>query len=315
MFYKLPLIIGISLSFCVCIGVAPSTAAAQCQTDGCGGSYVESSADAVFDSDVGSLQQYDEPNCADGSCQRRPTCPADYCGPYVSVFGGWTTIDRFRSLGIVTEQTTVIPPPAGTMDPTLYQTDATQLERSFQTDDGGAGGFALGRQVHPQARMELEFGYREHDFDSFRVSAYTESSISTDPTADPDFDNLLMTGISTESAVGDFQSYSIMGNFLYDFSPRFVKRFNLYGGGGIGILNVSGTATTATDIYDVNDSTFAYQIIFGVNRSVTQRIDMFLDYRFLSASSISVTDTSNGASLGSFELNSNNLFFGMRFRK
>lgn len=317
---KLSLIIGITFSYCAFIGVATSTVVAQCQSGGCDGGYAGSSSDGgVFESNVESGQPYDFPSCADGSCQRPPTCPSSYCGPYISVFGGWTTIDRFRTLGIVTEQvtTTIVPPVNPGDDATrIYEYDGTQLERSFQTDDGGAGGFALGRQVHPQARMELEFGYRQNDFDSFRVEEYTDSFITTDIAEnDPVFDNLALTDVNTVAAVGEMRSYSIMGNFLYDFSPRFVRRYNLYGGGGIGILNVSGTPTTATDVYDVNDTTFAYQIIFGVNRSVTQRIDMFLDYRFLSASSISVTDASNGASLGSFELNSNNLFFGMRFRK
>jgi opacity protein-like surface antigen len=199
-------------------------------------------------------------------------------------------------------------------NPAQFQIDATQQERSFQTDDGAAGGFALGRQVHPQARLELEFGYRQNDFDSFRIEEYTDSLISTDPNADPSGIQAL-TNITTEAAVGELQSYTIMGNFLYDFSPRFLHRYNLYGGGGIGAINVSGTATTATDVFDVNDSTFAYQIIFGCNRSITQRIDLFLDYRFMSASSISVTNASNGASLGSFELNTNSVFLGMRVRK
>ncbi len=305
--------IATSLVLCCFFAVIPVVSFAQCDSGDCGDVFGQSPEfDYSYDYDVESEQTTGSSGCADGRCPQS-CCPAVKCGPYISVFGGWSTVDNFSGLGSINQSTQALPnpnpPPAS-----IFVATATQLEQSFQTGDGPAWGFAIGRQVHAQARMELEGAYREYDFDSLRIQEFSDTFTTLDPNEDPVF-NLIPTNFVTDAAVGNLQSYSIMGNFLYDFSPRCLRKYNLYGGGGIGAITVSGTATTATNVYDFNDSTFAYQIILGVNRSVTRRLDVFMDYQYLSAASITVDDVTAGNSLGAFDFDSNNLFFGMRLRK
>ena len=73
---------------------------------------------------------------------------------------------------------------------------------------------------------------------------------------------------------------------------------------------------TNVALFDINDSAFAFQGIAGVNFPVRDRLDLYTEYRYLGADTISVTRTDLAGttdSLGAFRFDSHSLVFGMRF--
>ena len=288
MFKKLLLTLSVSIAFCCGNGAFPTPVIAQCGCQnsscdgGCSGSHLDGS---NFMANVGTGASQVFPTCDDGSCPVPACCPSRPCGPYVSFFGGLTTIDSFGVDGI-----TLLPPP------NLVE------NRGFNGDDGFGTGFAIGRQVHPQMRFEVEGTYRENDIEAYQVFQY-------------DIPSGILTNQTEDTVFGDVKSYSILANLVYDFTPRCVGMTNFYAGAGIGGIGVNGNAITATNVFDINDETFAYQIIAGINRSVSKRLDVFVDYRFVDAASIDVFDQNAGLVQRDFDFTTNNLFFGMRLRR
>ena len=257
-----------------------SWTSAQCATGNCGVSECsDCTAATSFMSNVaGSVYESENPPCGSELCQK-PCIPAACCGNYISVFGGWSSVDNFDF------ETTL----AGNI---------TEISGLNLDNDYGAG-IAIGQQFHARGRIEFEGAYRENDFEFFGESQFT---------------NGLLTSNVLEAATGSLETTTIMANYLYDFTPRCLNRFHLYGGGGIGGLHIEGNAVTATRNLVIDDETFVYQIIAGVNRTVTQRVDLFTEYRYTGSTSINVFDTVAGATEGSFDFSTNNLFFGLRYR-
>ena len=201
----------------------------------------------------------------------------DFCPRnYVSFFGGYSNIDDFQR-----EVST-----GGTLDIT-----------SAQMLDGWGIGGAIGRQIHPLFRIESEFAYRSHEAGNWREETFT---------------NGILTATNTVGAAGSLATYSWLNNFVIDFPPRRQGRPNFYAGGGIGILFADGNIVTATNTYNVSDSSFAYQFLAGLNIPLRDRIDWFTEYRFTGATNVTVDDLTTPASLGSFDLESHNVFFGIR---
>ena len=199
-------------------------------------------------------------------------CPKNY----LSFFGGYSNIDDFqREIDN-----------AGAFDIT-----------SAQMLDGWGIGFGAGRQIHPLFRIETEFTYRDHVAGSWREETYTGG---------------VLTATNTVDATGSLDTYTWLNNFVIDFPPRQPGRPNLYTGGGIGIMFAEGNIATATNTYNVSDSSFAYQFLAGVNVPVRERVDFFTEYRFTGATNITVDDVTTPISLGGFDLESHNVFFGLR---
>lgn len=106
-----------------------------------------------------------------------------------------------------------------------------------------------------------------------------------------------------------------MFNFLVDMAPRTVGCPNAYIGGGIGVLYVDSDIETDIASFNVDDTSFAFQGIVGVNMPFRDRVDLFTEYRYLGADSIRVsrTDATGTESLGAFRFDSHSLVFGLRF--
>jgi len=301
---KLLLTIGISLAISFCGGFSPMAVWAQCDCGQCADETVgyADDAGAIFLQNVGNGQSTTYPGCAGNLCER-PSCPVVCCGPYVSAFGGWSNIsDFFRLQDQGTQDSMVV---IGTDPDTgepIFETVTEEFEegRYFNFDDNFAGGFAIGRQVHQRARMEVEAGARQYDFQSYQVQTFTDNQLTSD---------------AISSAVGTLRGYTIMGNVLFDFAPRAFQRSYFYGGAGIGVLISDATATTATNIYTIDETSFAFQVIGGINRTITQRLDLFVEYRYVAADNINVFDQTAGASLGDFDYRTNDIFLGFRLRK
>lgn len=167
-------------------------------------------------------------------------------------------------------------------------------------DDGYAVGFAIGSQVHPNVRYELETTFRSNDADEWVIE---------------DFAAGVVTASTRTPATGNVESYTGMVNFIFDLPRRQPNCLNFYGGVGIGALFVDGEIVSGGNTYDVSDSSFAFQAIAGVTKAINTRVDLFGEYRFLNAQNVLVENLTTATSLGDFEFKNNTLFFGLRFRR
>ena len=164
---------------------------------------------------------------------------------------------------------------AGTVGQTFqYEITGNELvgtsdETSYDLEDGTAYTGALGVYVG-QARVELELGFRDADFESF----------------DPQFLGF--------DLAGDLEYFTIMGNLFYDV-PTDVPNLDLYLGGGLGVAIVSGDAdftppitvaviggpgSATTGRFDDTSQTFAYQFMGGLSYRIADNITVTGGYRF-----------------------------------
>ncbi len=263
--------LGLGLSFAV-------SGLAFAQVDG----YSSENDNLPIGTDYTSAQSDCGGGCSGGDCYGDSACRTD-CDilrrcPYVSVFGGWNGLQRFEQADIGAN---------------------TANANSGGFHDGTIAGFAIGSQVHPQVRYELEASWRENDSNRWVVEQFA---------------NGIVTSRVTAPATGQLSSISGMANLLIDIQPRQVNCWNIYAGGGIGAVSVDGTLVS-TNTYDVNDKSLAFQAILGVNKAIQRRVDLYGEYRYFSARSVSVDNTTAGLSLGDFDYSTNNLLFGVRFRR
>ena len=202
--------------------------------------------------------------------------------PYVSFFGGATTVeDFFREITTATAPLT--------------------LERQgANLVDGYGLGAAIGYRVHNYLRIEAEYSYRFNKVEDWFTGIETDGAL---------------TSLTQEPATGRIYSHAGMFNMIADLSQRRVRCFNLHAGAGLGILTVDAEVTTATNTYISDDSQFAYQLIGGVTYPWSDRLEFFSEYRYLSSDGLDVVDAATGAAFGDFGYDSHNLFFGLRINR
>lgn len=229
-------------------------------------------------------------NCASGNCGGQGNCGQTSCGDppcsgplyqrkYISAFGGMADIDNFeRSI----------------TDSTKKYIDGLNLH------DGFAGGMAIGGLMIEHVRSEFEVTYRDNDFAAF---SHQEFNLSTG----------LLTASNHRPATGNVRTYSGMFNLLFDTCPRCPYSPSLYLGGGLGGLYADGKAVTSLDTFVVQNSSFAYQFIAGINYPIRKRVDLYSEYRFLGANNLHVSTASTD--YGDFKYDSHNIFFGIRLWK
>ena len=82
---------------------------------------------------------------------------------------------------------------------------------------------------------------------------------------------------------GKVRAETILGNALFDIFPS--GKFTPYIGFGVGVARPKFDFPTAS----VRDTALAYQGIVGATLKVTERLDLFMDYRYLSTSGLDVT--------------------------
>jgi opacity protein-like surface antigen len=253
------------------VGAQGSGCNAGCNSLPIGTDYTQSESFSACDSDDSSFSCF-------GTCDQ--DCSALTRCRYISGFGGWNYHEDFvfADAGDVPDGADV---------------------NSGSLDDGELFGVAIGAQVHPVVRYELEAAYRNNDAEDWRIQQFAGGVVTSD---------------IMQAAIGNLESYSGMANFIFDFAPRQRRCPQPYAGVGFGFLSVEGNFTTATNNYVVNDTSVAWQFIGGINQAVTQRIDAFVEYRFIASTHISVFDTTIGSSLGDFEINNNSFLGGLRFR-
>ncbi len=199
--------------------------------------------------------------------------------PYFSAYGGASQLDNFHRRLV--------------LDPV---NDVVEEQGATFLDGWGAGG-AVGYRVHPLARIEAEFGYRENVAETWFVNQFT---------------NDVLTSSVVDPANGIIHSYAGMINMTVDTAPRRIRCLGLYGGAGIGIVTVDGDIVTANNAYSVSDSSFAYQFIGGVNYPITKNVSVYGEYKYLGAEKVQVIDVGAGGPLDDFRFDNHSVFFGVR---
>lgn len=154
--------------------------------------------------------------------------------------------------------------------------DFSMFGQTAAFDDGWGIGGALGRRVG-RRRTELELSYRHNSLD------------------------LLLGG--TPFANGNLSTTAVMANMMFDLVK--VGRSNVYAGGGIGALYGDAHLVSGGG-FAVDDTTFAYQGIVGIDRDLRNGMRGFVEYRSLTAE----FDFN-----GDFDYDAQNLFFGVEFRR
>lgn len=220
--------------------------------------------------------------CCNSSFGENQVCDP-CCGglTYFSAFGGLSTVENlYRSIELP-------PPGSGVIE-----------NQGVDALEGFAGGSAIGYRLHPHFRAEAEYTFRSNESGDWFTSVV---------------DNGTVTMLTLDTAVGKIRSHSGMVNFILDASRPRVGCVNLYGGGGLGLLYVDSTITNSASTYAISDGAFAWQLIGGASKPLTQQLDIFAEYRYLGADDLQVTDTATGNPFGDFDYDSHNVFIGIRF--
>jgi opacity protein-like surface antigen len=204
-------------------------------------------------------------------------------GRYLSVFGGLVDIDNFERTRVIGGSTFI---------------DGAKLS------DGWAGGGAIGRYLLPNVRGEFEFTYRDNSVKSWFEQTKNAAGV--------------LTTNNSFSATGSIDTYSGMFNVLFDHYTSEPGFPGIFLGAGLGAIYADGTYTNTAlppATFSIQDSSFAYQFIVGLVRPVSDRLDLFTEYRYLGADYLNVDNDTTGVSLGDHTYDSHNVFFGVRIRR
>lgn len=157
---------------------------------------------------------------------------------------------------------------AGVSLPRDSDTNDGTTDRTVDLDTGfglsGSVGYAVGNGFRP----EFELGYLSNDIDS----------------------------VAGANAGGDIGVLKFMGNLLYDFRNTGLP-ITPYIGAGMGFARVDadGIDPFSNSRIDDSDMAFAYQAIAGASRSLNDKLDLTLDYRFVNVPDVGLkTDAGVG---------------------
>ncbi|MCH2183314.1 MAG: porin family protein [Mariniblastus sp.] len=210
-----------------------------------------------------------------------PCCP----NVYVSVYGGWADFNTGNELPYAMTWLTT--------DPTTQVTGAGAV--NYGTHEEFGFGVSAGRTLGRRFRGEMDFTWRRG-----QVSSLNDFQSATWP-----------------QASGQVNVYSLMPNLLMDLNPDGLINFYGGAGGGLAFTNIEFTSGNAG--YELNNSSFAYQIIAGVSTRLSQRAHLFAEYRYFRTdhTGIDTVDalTNDGLALETGEFVSNDYFIGVRINR
>ena len=144
-------------------------------------------------------------------------------------------------------------------------------------DDGFALSSYIGFRKTENIRFESELAFRRNDGEA-----------------------LAFNGIDRPFAGSGTESYSLLANVYYDIPTQ--TSITPYVGVGAGIGFIENDFVYGPAVFQDDDTSFVYQGIVGASVPVTDKIDLFLDGRYLAATGVDFTRTSpadNGVSLES----------------
>jgi opacity protein-like surface antigen len=196
---------------------------------------------------------------------------------YLRGFGGYTALDDL-------EFNTALGPVTSDMDDGFNVGAAAGMESGLMRYLTPSENFG--------SRVEIEYGYRENDVETHRLG-----------------------GARLTPSTGDVSAHTVMTNLLIDFNKQSPLTF--YAGGGIGVafVNMDNFGGAGINVFDDDDTTFAYQGIAGAEYKIDQRWSVFGEYRYLGMTDPEVTlfPAAGGVSRD-ISFDSHNVGGGIRFR-
>jgi len=169
--------------------------------------------------------------------------------------------------------------------------------------DGGYGvGAAIGletalmRYLTPSeqfgARVEVEYAYRENEVETHRIG-----------------------GARLLPSTGDVNAHTVMTNVLFDFNKQSPLTFYAGGGIGVGFVNAERFSGAGVNVFDDDDTTFAWQGIAGAEYKFDQRWSLFGEYRYVGMTDPQVTlFPAAGGATRDLDYDSHNVGGGIRYR-
>lgn len=252
----------------------PSVSMAQCDASfgdigHVGGSFIDQGAGAC-DGGIGGIGGYGGGlgsfggGISNADCGPNGPCASKCGGPYVSIFAGAVDVG-----------------------------DQTVGGLELEHEEGFAVGAAIGHRLTKNFRTELEYVYRENEFDGL---------------------NAALPAIPRET-LGQVLSHSGMINGYFDL-PIGVGHIVPYVGAGAGVTGIdselaqssAGGGFTVIDF----DSSFAYQWIAGVTVRTFPNAEFFAEYRFFEANDPQFELNAATREVVDAEYVTRNIFFGVR---
>ena len=198
---------------------------------------------------------------------------SNHCARYISLFGGYVDLEDYDG---------VLPPDT----------------RLIDFNGGWQLGLKRGRIFDNGIRLESEFTFRHNTNDSYSLGNFVGMDFVPTMTVD-----------ATDSI---FQ-ISNLTNVLFDLQNFSTDRTTPYVGFGLGGVYADGDIVTALPTNDsIDDYAFAYQLIVGLNRRINDTVSGFAEFRHFGSSGVDVENAA-GMMVGEFDLQSNNLIFGLQF--
>jgi len=163
---------------------------------------------------------------------------------------------------------------------------------STELDDDWATKIALGTEID-SFRLEVEIATREAE-----VSSHSAG------------------GATLAGSDGDTTALSFMVNALYDFGDLLGSgTISPYAGFGLGVaaVELEGYSVEGVpEVLDDDDTSFAFQLIFGGELDVSEKVGVFLEYVYMNATEVDVTTTlgDNGTDI---DYETHNIFAGVRY--
>ena len=116
-----------------------------------------------------------------------------------------------------------------------------------------------------------------------------------------------------------FQTATVLGNLWFDLDFIGGDRIKPYLGGGVGLgvidANLFDNLGAITDV-DVDGAIFAYQLGFGVNFGISQRVELGAGYRFrgFASSDTGLFSPPFGTSIDGVSPSSHNFIGSLRYK-
>ena len=183
-----------------------------------------------------------------------------------NVFADNKKIYLSGSVGVLFTQDADIGSPDATLNATARGANAR-----VELDTGVALTFAVGAEISPQVRGEIEYSFRNADGDKVKS----------------DVGSVDLTGF-------DADTHAMMFNGYYDFSPD--SKWRPYLGGGIGVswVNIEGNGLGVT-VDTTSDAEFSYQVMAGISHVCSESITTSLGYRYFGYSDPTFDNVANAS--------------------
>lgn len=185
---------------------------------------------------------------------------------------------------------------------------ATQPGNSFFMDDGAGFGIAVGQFQGANLRTEIEYSFRQGDVESMQLGQIGAGGLQ----------------LSNFNLGGELNAHSGMGNAIWQFSHLGSRWVKPYVGAGIGFVffdaEFNQLGQNVLTAGQEGNSSFAYQFFAGINTQLSERMDVFVEYRHFSADELRLETNllnvnGSGAVIDNqFDFEANNLFFGLRYK-